>query len=646
MGDETGENGIEQVSEVEGVEIGNGVEEGTPSLLQLPFHLLLLSDLDPQAKAIPDWEGSAHALLVDKNSFAGFMQELAPCLGIEVPNLIDEGQPELELELRFAQLADFHPEQLADQIPAIAGLVQVRTLVHQLQQGDIAADQFKERLTSSGVAGSWADRIALSLQKAPETPPATEETSAGDRIDSLLDLVDLGGKQDTPEASVPAEREGGSPLVDLLLTAVDSGLSTAQMPLPRDLAKQLIEELDQLLSRQLSVLLHHPQVQALEAAWRGLKFLVDRLDFRRNIRLSVLPLSQDQLGPGLYHQVLMASFSGTVQELLDAPYSAIIADFEFDNNGSDLEQLRDLAETVSRLQILLIAGVGPGFFDRQVAAELTKLPLLNQHMKEDRYINWNGLRDNPESNFLALVLPRFLLRFPYGPDNRVRRFDFLEVVDGQPAASDAAGLLWANGALAVGVNMARSFAETGWATRMAGVKDGGRLADLPLWRCPGPGGEARVPLEVILPQSKQGEFYEAGFAVLGCRPNQDLAHLTFAPTVYKPGVYEDDEMSAAARLQSTLPCQIFFTHLTNYLLRFKNEIAGALDVEQVVRELTSRLEAVLKIGNGELPAGAVQVEAKIDQERPSFYRVEVHLKVPVHVLGQEIGLGMELELAR
>ena len=81
-------------------------------------------------------------------------------------------------------------------------------------------------------------------------------------------------------------------------------------PLPADLANQVVEELDRLLSRQLSALLHHPQVQRLEAAWRGLKLLVDRLDFRRNIRLSVLPLAKDQLGPALYHQMLMATFSG------------------------------------------------------------------------------------------------------------------------------------------------------------------------------------------------------------------------------------------------------------------------------------------------------------------------------------------------
>src|SRR6476619_611151 len=47
----------------------------------------------------------------------------------------------------------------------------------------------------------------------------------------------------------------------------------------------LIAEIDVKLSRQIDEILHHPQFQKLESAWRGLKFLVDRTDFRENIKL-------------------------------------------------------------------------------------------------------------------------------------------------------------------------------------------------------------------------------------------------------------------------------------------------------------------------------------------------------------------------
>ncbi|WP_423383675.1 type VI secretion system contractile sheath domain-containing protein [Burkholderia sp. LMG 32019] len=36
--------------------------------------------------------------------------------------------------------------------------------------------------------------------------------------------------------------------------------------------------IDRLLGRQIDSILHHPAFQALESAWRGLQFLVDRTD--------------------------------------------------------------------------------------------------------------------------------------------------------------------------------------------------------------------------------------------------------------------------------------------------------------------------------------------------------------------------------
>lgn len=44
---------------------------------------------------------------------------------------------------------------------------------------------------------------------------------------------------------------------------------------------QMIAELDRLLGKQMDAILHHPDFQALESAWRGLKLLVDRTDFRK-----------------------------------------------------------------------------------------------------------------------------------------------------------------------------------------------------------------------------------------------------------------------------------------------------------------------------------------------------------------------------
>nr|WP_297323356.1 type VI secretion system contractile sheath large subunit [uncultured Bartonella sp.] len=41
----------------------------------------------------------------------------------------------------------------------------------------------------------------------------------------------------------------------------------------------MIAELDRKISLQVNQILHDKQFQAVEAAWRGLKFVVERTDF-------------------------------------------------------------------------------------------------------------------------------------------------------------------------------------------------------------------------------------------------------------------------------------------------------------------------------------------------------------------------------
>src|SRR4051812_21344526 len=42
----------------------------------------------------------------------------------------------------------------------------------------------------------------------------------------------------------------------------------------------MVAEIDARLSSQVNEILHHPDFQRLESAWRGLKFTIDRVDFR------------------------------------------------------------------------------------------------------------------------------------------------------------------------------------------------------------------------------------------------------------------------------------------------------------------------------------------------------------------------------
>ncbi|MDA8500837.1 type VI secretion system contractile sheath domain-containing protein, partial [Citrobacter sp. Igbk 17] len=56
-----------------------------------------------------------------------------------------------------------------------------------------------------------------------------------------------------------------------------------------------IAELDYQISRQLDAVMHHEAFQAVESLWCGLKSLVDKTDFRQNVKIELLDMSKEEL---------------------------------------------------------------------------------------------------------------------------------------------------------------------------------------------------------------------------------------------------------------------------------------------------------------------------------------------------------------
>src|SRR5262245_5482358 len=131
----------------------------------------------------------------------------------------------------------------------------------------------------------------------------------------------------------------------------------------------LIAEIDQKLSQQIDEILHNPRFQKLESAWRGLKFVVDRTDFRENIKLELLNCSKEDLladfeyapavpESGLHKLV----YSATYGQFGGGPYGAIIANYEFGPSPQDIALLQKCASVAATSHAPFMAAAGPQFF--------------------------------------------------------------------------------------------------------------------------------------------------------------------------------------------------------------------------------------------------------------------------------------------
>lgn len=629
--------GMRVTSDPDRTEIEQPDTSGAREVPSLPFRILYVSDLTPSSTP-DDWSAGEHVDRVDKNTFADFMAERAPQLTLEVLNALGDTPQTWTVDLSFSELEAFEPAQLARQMEPTAQLIDVRDLVRDVGDGTIDLDTFRTRLDEMGVEMDWADDLyrTLAEEDEPEESDAPTGSSGGEEdesLDRLMGMVDAGAGEEEPPPENPADSTNGdiaSGAVDALMDAVRGDESGSAVD--ASAADLLVQNLNRALRDQVQPVAQHPDVQQLEAAWRGLKFLVDSLNIRENVELVVLPAGRDDLHEAMHHQILVPEHN---QERDEPPISLILIDQAYGHDHLDVEQLTDLAGTGESLQTPVVASVDPSFFGIEKVSGLRKLPALRPHLQGDEYVEWEGLREEDTSQFLGLALPSFLLRGPYDEQQ----------AKGELSLPEDDGLL-GGGALAVGVAAAQSFVDSGWPTH---------LQEHPIEALPvrsGPGGTS--PLAALLPGSMQSQLARAGFVVLSGKANRDAVRVSHAPMVHDPGTYDDPDAAAEARAEASLPCQLFVARAAHHLLEVEKGLDLSASLTEIREEVAAAMAAFLNVPvpeeaseedtDAEVGTQPVSIEHVADVELPNQEVVAVRLRPPDDILAGNVRLAMALRV--
>ena len=107
---------------------------------------------------------------------------------------------------------------------------------------------------------------------------------------SILDDIIAQTRLTADDETYDIARRGVAAFIEELIKPQNRG-----EPVQKQLVHRMIAEIDTKLSRQMDESLHHPEFQALESAWRGLQLLVDRTDFRKNMKIELLNVARQDL---------------------------------------------------------------------------------------------------------------------------------------------------------------------------------------------------------------------------------------------------------------------------------------------------------------------------------------------------------------
>ncbi|HJT89874.1 MAG TPA: type VI secretion system contractile sheath large subunit, partial [Bryobacteraceae bacterium] len=400
-------------------------------------------------------------LLVDRDNFEDVLARIAPELTVEWG-----GE---KLTLRFRELDDFHPDHLFGLEP----FGRLREL--------------RDRLAEPSTFAAAAAELQGAREQRP-AQPAAPPVSGADLLRQMMG--------EPARSAPPAPRESDW---DRMLRDLVAPYGEARSD-PRQPA--LIAQVDAAIAGEMRALLHQPRFQALESAWRGLYFLIRRLETGEDLQVYVADLPQSE-----WDDLERIAVTEAARTPGAEPWAAIAGLYSF--GSADEESLLCLSGIAQRAGAPFLAGLAPD------VVGLTRV--------------FDRLRRSPNAQWIGLALPRFLLRLPYGKhSDATERFAFEEM----PAKPEHERYLWGNPAIACACLLGETFSRYGWSMRPGLIQD---IESLPAHVYKEDGESQLKPCaEVLLTEDAAELLLDRGFMPLLSMKGTDRVRLARFQSVADP----------------------------------------------------------------------------------------------------------------
>lgn len=423
----------------------------------------------------------------------------------------------------------------------------------------------------------------------------------------------------------------------------------------------MIAALDRKLTEQINLVLHHAEFQKLESAWRGLHYMVNNTETDEQLKIRVMPISKQELGKTLRRYkgtawdqspLFKKMYEEEYGQFGGEPFGAIVGDYYFDHSPPDVELLTEMSKIAASAHAPFITAAAPTVMQMDSWGELANPRDLTKIFTTPEYAAWRSLRESEDSRYLALCMPRFLGRLPYGSKtNPIDAFNFEEDTVG----SEHDKYAWCNAAYAMATNINRSFKMYGWCSRIRGVESGGAVENLPSHTFPTDDGgvDMKCPTEIAISDRREAELSKNGFLAMIHRKNSDFAAFIGAQSLQKPTEYDDPDATANAALAARLPYLFACNRFAHYLkCMVRDKIGSFKSRESMERWLN---QWILNYVDGDpmnsteatkaqRPLSAAEVVVEEVEGAPGYYTSKFFLKPHYQLEGLTVSLRLVSKL--
>ncbi|HET8705624.1 MAG TPA: type VI secretion system contractile sheath large subunit, partial [Pseudomonadales bacterium] len=312
-----------------------------------------------------------------------------------------------------------------------------------------------------------------------------------------------------------------------------------------------IAKIDALINKQLNSILHHPRLQRLEAAWRGLHHVCHAAQKQSQVQVRLLSVSWLEICRDAERALEFdqsALFKLIYSEEFDrpggTPFGALIGDYSVDHSHRHLQALQLLAQIGAAAFCPVVLNASPQLFGLETFAKLTQRLDLSALFLHPEYTAWRQLRQREDARFLMLTLPYTSMRIPYASEiTRLGGLHFREEV------SRIEHVCWGHASFAFACVLIREFGQTHWFSHLRGAPKecygGGVVTYLPNLNLhsssPFP---PRPSTDIIISDANERRLAEQGLAALCHLHNTDLCAFFSVPSLYAHKQAVNDHLAA------------------------------------------------------------------------------------------------------
>lgn len=320
------------------------------------------------------------------------------------------------VQIAITELESFHPDELYRNLELFSALSALRKRLNNTASFAAAAAELKAWGQDGAPAASRVSRRKRARGAAP---------ASGARLD---DFARLTGR--------PSVAQGAEASVDALLRRI---VGPFIVPAAAPNKDALVASVDHALADAMRAVLHQADFQNIESLWRGVDFLLRRLETSHQLQVHLIDISAEELAADLSSADDLAD-CGLYKLLVEQPaqqadggYSYIAGCYQFDATPPHAELLGRAARVAAHAGAPFITAIATD-------------PFSDRREPPHRLVRaaFQALQELPDSSHLALLGPRFLLRHPYGKkSDPISSFAFEEF----ERTSGLRGMLWGHPAL-------------------------------------------------------------------------------------------------------------------------------------------------------------------------------------------------------